>query len=151
MRLLQLVVQFAEIYTPNSPHPLLTGLVEAALASMGHGQGSDMDRSLERARESARGFGMAGLPNERTALCIEAMRRLDRLDTDAADRILAEVDEVRPGQYLGPIPDIAHSLCSVYQDRKNGVKSKGSETEDDRNVVQAHEVHIMSWNAVNVH
>jgi DNA-binding CsgD family transcriptional regulator len=117
MRLLQLVVQFAEIYTPNSPHPLLTGLVEAALASMGHGQGSDMDRSLERARESARGFGMAELPNERTALCIEAMRRLDRLDTDAADRILAEVDEARPGQYLGPIPDIAHSLCSVYQGR----------------------------------
>src|SRR5699024_5949353 len=68
----------------------------------GHGQGSDMDRSLERARESARGFGMAELPNERTALCIEAMRRLDRLDTDAADRILAEVDEARPGQYLGP-------------------------------------------------
>src|SRR5699024_2377911 len=76
MRLLELVVQFAEIYTPNSPHPLLAGLVEAALASMGHGQGSDMDRSLERARESARGFGMVELPNERTALCIEAMRRL---------------------------------------------------------------------------
>src|SRR5699024_10667846 len=55
MRLLQLVVQFAEIYTPNSPHPLLTGLVEAALASMGHGQGSDMDRS-----RSGRGSPLAG-------------------------------------------------------------------------------------------
>src|SRR5699024_6311870 len=117
MRLLQLVVQFAEIYTPNSPHPLLAGLVESALASMGHGQGSDMDRSLERARESARGFGMVELPNERTALCIEAMRRLDRLAPDAADRILAEVDEARPAQYLGPIPDIAHSLRSVCQGR----------------------------------
>src|SRR5699024_12828322 len=98
MRRLQLVVQFAETYAPNSPHPLLTGLVEAALASMGHGQGSEMDRSLERARESARGVGMAELRNERTALCIEAMRRLDRLDAADTDRILADVPDARPGR-----------------------------------------------------
>src|SRR5699024_4694018 len=52
-----------------------------------------------------------------TALCIEAMRRLDRLDLGAAGRLLAEVDKARPGQYLGPIPDIVDSLCSVYQGR----------------------------------
>src|SRR5699024_5785435 len=83
MRLLHRVVRFAEVYTPNSSHPLLAGLVETALAGMGYGHGSDMDRSLERARRYARGFGMEKLPNERTALCIEAMRRLDLLDLDA--------------------------------------------------------------------
>src|SRR5699024_820705 len=34
-RLLELVVQFAEVYTPNSPHPLLAGLVEPPTANTG--------------------------------------------------------------------------------------------------------------------
>lgn len=117
MRVLQRVVQFAEIYAPNSPHPLLAGLVETALAGMGQGHGSDMDRYLERAREDARRFGMAALPDEYTALCIELMRSLDRLDLDAAGRILTALDQAKPTQYLGPIPDVLRSLCSVYEGR----------------------------------
>src|SRR5699024_7103660 len=34
---LQGVVRFAGIYAPNSPHPLLSGLVATALAGLGHG------------------------------------------------------------------------------------------------------------------
>ncbi|WP_209326167.1 LuxR C-terminal-related transcriptional regulator [Brevibacterium renqingii] len=117
MGVLQRVVQFAEIYAPNSPHPLLGGLVETALAGMGHGYGSDMDRSLERARDSARRFGMEALPEERTAVCIEMMRSLDRLDLEAAGRFLAELDAARPAQFLGPIPDIARSLYYVCRGR----------------------------------
>jgi len=117
MRLLHRVVRFAEVYTPNSSHPLLAGLVETALAGMGYGHGSDMDRSLERARRYARGFGMEKLPNERTALCIEAMRRLDLLDLDAAGRFLADLDEAQPTQFLGPVPDVVRSLHYVYQGR----------------------------------
>ena len=71
---LQNVVHFAGIYTPKSPHPLLSGLVEIALAGMGHGHGSDMDRSLERARENAARIGLDALPDERAALCVEIGR-----------------------------------------------------------------------------
>ena len=117
MRVLQRVVQFAEIYAPNSPHPLLAGLVETALAGMGHGHGSDMDRNLERAREDARRFGMAALPDEYTALCIELMRSLDRLDLDAAGQILIALDQAKPTQFLGPIPHVLRSLCFVYEGR----------------------------------
>ncbi|UVI36703.1 helix-turn-helix transcriptional regulator [Brevibacterium spongiae] len=114
MAMLQRVVQFAEIYTPNSPHPLLTGLVEHALAGMGYGHGSDMDRDMERARNNAARFGMATLPDERTALCIEMMRALDRLDLAEAERILAGLDDAKATGHLGPIPDIVRSLHSVY-------------------------------------
>jgi hypothetical protein len=85
MSVLQSVVHFAGIYTPNSPHPLLAGLVETALAGLGHGHGSDMDHSLERARESAARFGLDTLPDERTALSVELLRSLDRLDLDTAE------------------------------------------------------------------
>lgn len=115
--MLQRVVQFAEIYTPNSPHPLLTGLVEAALAGMGHGHGSDMDLSMERARENAARLGMATLPDERTALCVEMMRSLDCLDLAEAERILTGLDTAKPTGNLGPIPDIVRSLHHVYQGR----------------------------------
>lgn len=117
MRLLGGVVQFAEIYTPNSPHPLLAGLVETALAGMGHGHGSDMDRSLERARENAARFGMDTLPDERTALCVKLMRSLDRLDLDAAEGVLSALDQAQPTQQLGPIPDCAKALYYVYRGR----------------------------------
>ncbi|MCU4298341.1 LuxR family transcriptional regulator [Brevibacterium permense] len=117
MCVLQRVVQFAEIYAPNSPHPLLAGLVETALAGMGHGHGSDMDRNLARAREDARRFGMAALPDEFTALCIELTRSLDRLDLDTAGQILIAIDQAKPTQFLGPIPHVLRSLCFVYEGR----------------------------------
>lgn len=117
MAMLERVVQFAEIYAPNSPHPLLTGLVEFALAGLGHGYGSDMDRALKQARESAARFGMDTLPDELTARCVEAMRSLDRLDLAAAERILDDLDLAKPTGYLGPIPDIVRSLHFVYQGR----------------------------------
>ncbi|WP_206516250.1 helix-turn-helix transcriptional regulator [Brevibacterium linens] len=112
---LQSVVHFAGIYTPNSPHPLLAGLVESALAGLGHGHGSEMDRCLERARENARRFGMDTLPDERTALSIELMRSLDRLDLNAAEDILGALDQAKPTQSLGPMPDCAKALYYVYR------------------------------------
>lgn len=115
--MLQRVVQFAEIYAPNSPHPLLTGLVEAGLAGMGHGRGSDMGRSLRRARQTASRFGMDTLPDELTARCVELMRSLDRLDLTAAERLLEGLDSAKPTGSLGPIPDIIRSLHHVYQGR----------------------------------
>jgi DNA-binding CsgD family transcriptional regulator len=114
---LQSVVHFAGIYTPNSPHPLLAGLVETAVAGLGHGHGSDMDRCLERARENARRFGMETLPDERTALSIELMRSLDRLDLNAAEDILGALDQVKSTQSLGPMPDCAKALYYVYRGR----------------------------------
>lgn len=117
MSMMQRVVQFAEIYTPNSPHPLLPGLVETALAGMGHGHGSDMDRNLDRAREAASRFGMEALPDEHTALCIELMRSLDRLDLAAAEQIVSALDTALPTEHLGPIPDIVRSLHYVFQGR----------------------------------
>lgn len=117
MSMLRRVVQFAEVYTPNSPHPLLTGLVEVALVGMGHGHGSDMDRSLRRAREEASRFGMDALPDEHTALCIEMTRSLDRLDLAAAERVLAGLGTAQPTADLGPIPDVVRSLHYVYQGR----------------------------------
>ena len=114
---LQGVVRFAGIYTPNSPHPLLSGLVETALAGLGHGHGSDMDRCLKEAREAAARFGMETLPDERTALSVELFRSLDRLDLDAAEGILAELDQAKTTQHLGPIPDCAKALYYVYRGR----------------------------------
>lgn len=116
MSMLQRTVQFAEIYTPNSPHPLLSGLVEAALAGMGHGHGSEIDRSLDRARGAASQFGME-LPDERTALSIELMRSLDRLDLAAAEQIVSALDTARPTEHLGPLPDVVRSLHYVFQGR----------------------------------
>ncbi|UZD62736.1 helix-turn-helix transcriptional regulator [Brevibacterium sp. JSBI002] len=116
MSMLQRTVQFAEIYTPNSPHPLLSGLVEAALAGMGHGHGSEIDRSLDRARGAASRFGME-LPDERTALSIELMRSLDRLDLAAAEQIVSALDTARPTEHLGPLPDVVRSLHYVFQGR----------------------------------
>ena len=117
MSVLQNVVHFAGIYTPKSPHPLLSGLVEIALAGMGHGHGSDMDRSLERARENAARIGLDALPDERTALCVELMRCLDRLDLDRAEGILDALDQAKPTQALGPIPDCVTALYYVYRGR----------------------------------
>lgn len=116
MRVLEQVVRFAEIYTPNSPHPLLSGLVVTALAGMGHGHGVDMDRRLAQARVNARRFGMDSLPDEHTALCVEMMRSLDRIDVDAAVRCIPALEAARPTQYLGPVPDLVHSLSYVYLD-----------------------------------
>jgi DNA-binding CsgD family transcriptional regulator len=117
MSVLQSVVHFAGIYTPNSPHPLLAGLVETALAGLGHGHGSDMDHSLERARESAARFGLDTLPDERTALSVELLRSLDRLDLDTAEGILAAVEQATPTQALGPVPDCGKALYHVYRGR----------------------------------
>lgn len=114
---LQGVVHFAGIYTPNSPHPLLAGLVETALAGLGHGHGSDMERNLKKARENAARFGMDTLPNERTALCIELLRNLDRLDLDAAESILTGLDRAKITEYLGTLPDCATALYYVYRGR----------------------------------
>ncbi|WP_423057906.1 LuxR C-terminal-related transcriptional regulator [Brevibacterium linens] len=115
--MLQRVVQFAEVYAPNSSHPLLTGLVETALAGMGHGRGSDMDRSLARARQNAARFGMDSLPDELTARCVELMRSLDRLDLPAAERLSEGLHSAKPTGSLGPIPDTVRSLLHVYQGR----------------------------------
>src|SRR5699024_11211576 len=75
---LQNVVHFAGIYTPNSSHPLLAGLVVTAMAELGCGHGAEVDSSLELARENARRFGLESLPDEHAALCVELMRSLDR-------------------------------------------------------------------------
>src|SRR5699024_12681938 len=99
---------------PNSPHPLLSGLVETALAGLGHGHGSDMDRCLKEAREAAARFGMETLPDERTALSVELFRSLDRLDLDTAEGILAELDHAKTTQHLGPIPASTQALYYVY-------------------------------------
>ena len=114
---LQNVVHFAGIYTPNSSHPLLAGLVVTAMAELGYGHGTEVDSSLELARENARRFGLETLPDEHVALCVELMRSLDRIDLDAAEGILAALDEAKPPQSLGPILDCSRALYYVYRGR----------------------------------
>ena len=114
---LQNVVHFAGIYTPNSSHPLLAGLVVTAMAELGYGHGTEVDSSLELARENARRFGLETLPDEHVALCVELMRSLDRIDLDAAEGILAALDEAKPPQSLGPILDCSRALYCVYRGR----------------------------------
>ena len=114
---LQNVVHFAGIYTPNSSHPLLAGLVVTAMAELGYGHGTEVDSSLELARENARRFGLETLPDEHVALCVELMRSLDRIDLDAAEGILAALDEAKPPLSLGPILDCSRALYYVYRGR----------------------------------
>ena len=114
---LQSVVHFAGIYSPNSSHPLLAGLVVTAMAELGCGHGAEVDSSLELARENARRFGLETLPDEHVALCVELMRSLDRIDLDAAEGILAALDEAKPPQSLGPILDCSRALYYVYRGR----------------------------------
>ena len=114
---LQNVVHFAGIYSPNSSHPLLAGLVVTAMAELGCGHGAEVDSSLELARENARRFGLETLPEEHAALCVELMRSLDRIDLDAAEGILAALDEAKPPQSLGPILDCSSALYYVYRGR----------------------------------
>ena len=114
---LQSVVHFAGIYSPNSSHPLLAGLVVTAMAELGCGHGAEVDSSLELARENARRFGLEMLPEEHAALCVELMRSLDRIDLDAAEGILAALDEAKPPQSLGPILDCSRALYYVYRGR----------------------------------
>ena len=114
---LQSVVHFAGIYSPNSSHPLLAGLVVTAMAELGCGHGAEVDSSLELARENARRLGLETLPEEHAALCVELMRSLDRIDLDAAEGILAALDEAKPPQSLGPILDCSWALYCVYRGR----------------------------------
>ncbi|HJE77201.1 MAG TPA: LuxR C-terminal-related transcriptional regulator, partial [Brevibacterium epidermidis] len=62
-------------------------------------------------------FGLETLPDEHVALCVELMRSLDRIDLDAAEGILAALDEAKPPQSLGPILDCSRALYYVYRGR----------------------------------
>lgn len=117
LNVLQRVVRFSEAFAPNSWYPMLDGYVEIAVASLGHGHGKEMGRSLTRARDKARSFGMDTLPSEYKWQCLDAMRSLDRLDLPAAERALGELRSTRRVTGLGSLPTIAESIYHVYSGR----------------------------------
>lgn len=117
LNVLQRVVQFSETYAPNSWHPMLDGYVETALASLGHGHGKEMGRSLALAREKARSFGMDALPSEHKWQCLDAMRSLDRLDLTAAEAALEQLRSTRRVTGLGSLITIVESIYHVYSGR----------------------------------